>query len=330
MYTILQIIISVIVIYLIFSVVVFVIVEWLSGITQMRGRMLEKAIKGMFNNHEIGRQILSHPVVKNLAAQRKRRPAYLPASSIAAAIIDIVGTKGAAAGQAETYERFMQGVDNLPDEDLKKLLRSLAQRARNLETLTETIEKWYNDGMERLSGWYKVNTRWVAFIIALLVTGIFNVDTIYIIRVAKADPVLRQRMNDLGDKIMADSAFFAHVNSLPPFDTDYYEEYENDSTIKSDTFDLQTADQHGPVAMSPDERLQQLNELGQFIRESDLPIGWHIKNEDPMYYIVLGWFLTALALTAGAPFWFDVLKKLVNVRSSGLVSTTTPSKDKSQ
>ena len=32
---------------------------------------------------------------------------------------------------------------------------------------------------------------------------------------------------------------------------------------------------------------------------------------------VLGWLLTALEASLGAPFWFDVLKKIITVRSAG-------------
>jgi hypothetical protein len=32
---------------------------------------------------------------------------------------------------------------------------------------------------------------------------------------------------------------------------------------------------------------------------------------------LLGWMLTILAISLGAPFWFDMLNKLVNVRSAG-------------
>ena len=32
---------------------------------------------------------------------------------------------------------------------------------------------------------------------------------------------------------------------------------------------------------------------------------------------VLGWMFTATALTLGAPFWFDLLQKFVNVRGAG-------------
>ena len=32
---------------------------------------------------------------------------------------------------------------------------------------------------------------------------------------------------------------------------------------------------------------------------------------------ILGWTITAFALSLGAPFWFDALKKLINLRTSG-------------
>jgi hypothetical protein len=32
---------------------------------------------------------------------------------------------------------------------------------------------------------------------------------------------------------------------------------------------------------------------------------------------VLGWFVTGLALSLGAPFWFDLLGKFMNIRGAG-------------
>jgi len=32
---------------------------------------------------------------------------------------------------------------------------------------------------------------------------------------------------------------------------------------------------------------------------------------------LVGWLLTAFAVRQGAPFWFDLLNRLVNVRGSG-------------
>jgi hypothetical protein len=59
-----------------------------------------------------------------------------------------------------------------------------------------------------------------------------------------------------------------------------------------------------------------------------LPIGWNRQVSDPAdprsIYItpgqwvlrVLGWLVTALALSLGAPFWFDMLNKFMVVRST--------------
>jgi len=42
------------------------------------------------------------------------------------------------------------------------------------------------------------------------------------------------------------------------------------------------------------------------------PTGWLLK--------LLGIFITGAAAAQGAPFWFDILKKVVNVRASGVNS----------
>jgi hypothetical protein len=56
--------------------------------------------------------------------------------------------------------------------------------------------------------------------------------------------------------------------------------------------------------------------------KSPLGLGWHpeeLQGMTPSDWVikVLGWIVTALAVSLGAPFWFDLLKKLVNIRSSG-------------
>lgn len=71
------------------------------------------------------------------------------------------------------------------------------------------------------------------------------------------------------------------------------------------------------------------------IEELNLPIGWkkidcdecsatvkiHLfLNENQHFFTFqtyFGWLITSFALMLGAPFWFEVIKKLVNIRSSG-------------
>ena len=44
----------------------------------------------------------------------------------------------------------------------------------------------------------------------------------------------------------------------------------------------------------------------------------------------IGWLITALALSLGAPFWFDLLNKLMKLRSSATISTSSQSKGKEE
>ena len=67
-----------------------------------------------------------------------------------------------------------------------------------------------------------------------------------------------------------------------------------------------------------------LDELGA-LRQAGVPLGWSpavvpsVFSERWLNYplVPVGWFVTALACTFGAPFWFDMLGKLVRLRGSG-------------
>ena len=60
------------------------------------------------------------------------------------------------------------------------------------------------------------------------------------------------------------------------------------------------------------QNVDQLSKLG-------LPLGWSTLPEDATGWIkkVIGLLITTLAVSLGAPFWFDVLKNFSNLRSSG-------------
>jgi hypothetical protein len=51
--------------------------------------------------------------------------------------------------------------------------------------------------------------------------------------------------------------------------------------------------------------------------ESALPIGLeHIKTPQDVLHHIVGWLVTALAASMGAPFWFDLLNKMMVIRST--------------
>ena len=71
-----------------------------------------------------------------------------------------------------------------------------------------------------------------------------------------------------------------------------------------------------------DENLNTLKELNKELRQTGIPIGWSVENIKLYnFWDILkkigGLLLTVFAVSLGAPFWFDILNKLANLRSSG-------------
>jgi hypothetical protein len=79
------------------------------------------------------------------------------------------------------------------------------------------------------------------------------------------------------------------------------------------------------VATGQDDPNSYINQLNQL----EIPLGWGSwPTDDPWYWVILtnalGLALTAVALTMGAPFWFDLLKKVANVRAAGKAPEEKP------
>jgi len=146
----------------------------------------------------------------------------------------------------------------------------------------KNVEAWFDSTMDRMTGWYKRWSQKIAFVIALVVAIAFNIDSIHIAAELWNTPALRQ-------------ASAAYVE-------DFIKDNSKDGTFSQ----------------------TDLNALKVDLEELKFPIGWNqAKNEKDTnpwlfwFMKVVGWFITAGAAMQGAPFWFDTLKKLVNIRSSG-------------
>jgi hypothetical protein len=173
------------------------------------------------------------------------------------------------------------------------------------KTLAE-IERWFDSTMKRVTGWYARQARTITFVIALLITLAFNVDSLAIARSLYTNTTQRQAI------VAAATAYVQNAQS---------------STTQGE----QPAQGGTPIPQPS------LDELLAQIRGLDVPIGWVVPDNsngaatigkpDPsqIYPIssaqlpekAAGLALTVIMLSLGAPFWFDMLNKLVNLRASG-------------
>ena len=351
MLVIIQIIIAVIVVYLVFSIIVYVIVEWIAGLLHLRGNTLKDAIVKLFNGtpyQDFGEKIFQHPQIENLKNYKGKLPSYIPANNVAVALIDLVKEKASVTkatikhGEAAideprmVYELYKDGLRQLDNSSSKlaggqsstkkTFLTSVTEQTNDLKSLTSAIEKWYNDYMDRVTGWYKMNIKIIVLVIGALVTIGFNVDTLHIINTAATDPKTRERLNMFADQIIKDSL----VNSIvmqQRNDQDYFEDYVNDDSFGGKDSADQNRIRDSLVDANVNKNMEEFKRMNQMIYKWELPVGWDVKKEHSFFWTIVGWLITALALSAGAPFWFDLLKRLVNIRNAGIKPEPTKKSD---
>jgi hypothetical protein len=204
------------------------------------------------------------------------------------------------------------------NQTLNALLLNIEEYVTGSETklakARKSVEKWFDDAMDRASGVFKRYSQAMALIIGFLVALILNVDSINLTLYLWREPSVRE--------VLAQNAA---------------------------KFELP----QGEMAADPELALQNFRD--QFSGLS-LPVGWVINestgsalsdincqlfpgdkqafgipvigtskcvappqsnNQTNILLKLVGIFITALAARQGAPFWFDFLKRFVNLRGTG-------------
>ena len=225
-----------------------------------------------------------------------------------------------------TFMKIRRGVIGLSvtHPRLKQTLQMLfsgveeyTYQGRNvLERARQNLEEWFDSSMDRLSGWYKRRAQVLTLTIGTLLALIANVDSLLLANqlwrdqmlrdtlVNQAEAFLYQNQDDIqsttAEQLFFLQNLFAEINlPLGWIGTPII----LDDTARACTLFPQTLDDiYGQSVAS------QCYQIVNAPRLNDLP-GWILK--------VIGLAATGLATAQGAPFWFDILKKFINVRVAG-------------
>jgi len=209
-----------------------------------------------------------------------------------------------------SFDRFQVG------EDTKNvMMRMLEDANQDVERFKIELESWFNDMMDRVSGWYKKKTQFNLFVIGFIIAVSFNVDTIAIVKLLAKDEAARSSMVQLAiskyesygtiianqkDSIVVDSV----SGDTVVLKTFQYNDKELDDVKKSLETDI--------------EEVQNILGFGH----KDTNDNQSENNPTPFW----GWLITALAICLGAPFWFDLLNKIMLLRETGKKPSNSNSK----
>jgi hypothetical protein len=145
------------------------------------------------------------------------------------------------------------------------------------------IERSFDETMDRVSGWYKRRVQLILFVIALVAVGAMNADSFSIAQ--------RLWKNDALRSAVVTQANAAVTKGKPACNI-------------------------SGSSASPEDAAKCLDKVKQL----GIPLGWSKDTSPSGWGIpgrILGLLLTAFAVLLGAPFWFDLLGKVSQLRGAG-------------
>lgn len=271
--------------FFILSLICSAINEALAATFGWRARDLETGIKHLLVTDAAEKQMIRHPLLRSLVSPhaKRRYPSYIPSRTFVAALLDLESPESQGGSQRGTptkmrpIEESIASIESAPVRETMTALYHAAQG--DAVRFRRTAEQWYDDAMERVSGWYRRRVQKVLWIMAFVVAIILNADALQLSRTLWTQPSVR-------------SALVSQAQSA------------------------------SGQATSGDQAVSALEQL-------PVGMGWHwtTKTGDPQGFPfrsardliskLIGLTITAIALTFGAPFWFDLLSKLARLRASG-------------
>jgi hypothetical protein len=256
-----------------------------------------------------------------------------------------------------TYQQVTKAVNRLPDS-LRQSMVMLGHRAestaqRTGDTITafrSEVAHWFDSSMNRASGVYKRNAKGTALMIGFLIAAFTNADTFHMLNRISSDESLREVVTRQAAQIQENTQSRNNGNtSLRP--GQIAQELE---IVRNET-DQVLSDMALPLTWNPSNLSRQLGcpysasvstpndgevlpyalinreQWNQLYRAClnrpkatvSGPAWMQVMqmiNVKPFAFfrMLCGWLISGIAIGMGAPFWFDLLGRVVNVRNTGV------------
>jgi len=348
--TTLDVVIGLIFIYLLYSLLATIVQEAIANVLCFRAKFLEKAIARMLDDggmaatssilkrfgsffrlffrksassqqHPLTKAFYNYPLIKYLAEDGfKSKPSYLTAENFSQTLLNLLKGENftatddaatfiqSALEKGETQWKFEGEIVKISNETLVYLNALWADAKGDVEAFRKSIESWYDNTMEHATGWYKRHTQFTLFILGLIIAITFNVDTLKLTNVLSNNPEVREQVVQQAQaytKVHKDELKIAHSPANDSLDTLWM---QANNLLQNDIANLNKS--VGIGWKCPGNQSQSANEICVCNNFS--------------WYSIIGWIITAFALSLGAPFWFDLLNKLMKLRGAVNPDKGTP------
>lgn len=298
-------IISVIAVVILLSIICSTLFELIGRFTRNRSKVLWGAIEKALYDPGLAKNyadlLYAHPQIQSMHRTTLDKPSYLSPEVFANTLVYVVikeyekdhlvydwKKKKYLLPQnivnQNDLQRFYSAVSALEFTQFGELVKSFTSSTSSLDEVKANMVKWYNGYMDRVAGWYKRKTQKWLLLIGLIIAISLNADLIQISKRIYSDATIRKDLVPLAESLGKQEAWDP-----------------SDKTNK--------------------EIIDDLKNNYSTLKNSGIPMGWSEDIDDNFpggfWLSLLGWILTALVVSRGAPFWFSVLKSVLNLRSTG-------------
>lgn len=277
----------------------------ISRIVNTRGKLLSQSLIKLLGP-EVYAQVMRHPLIRENHIKLKRKfmsvfkseldyetlPDYIDPDLFARALAEIL----AEAGSLSDATKMLPGDWGSTIEYWMEHLKG--GKYDDLVQLKGDIERWFNEKMDALTTLFKRQTQWFILAIAAGVTLVFNLNAIAIGETLWKAPTIR-------DAVVASAAEQLQTaqEAAPAGETDA--EAERNAV---EIFEEELATLGLPVGWTKQE-------LAQFGLPKELAMANDPTRPVPeLLDLLIGWAAMVGAAMFGAPFWFDLLRKIVSFR----------------
>jgi len=325
--------IGIIFIYLLLSLICTAVNEIIENGLKNRAVNLEKGIRQLLQPQDtegqdsLVKMFYKHPLISSLCKgpytdlrnriNTKNLPSYIPAASFAATLVQLIVSHNPAKDKAGTdtakettpnatdkqidtpaltVQSLQSALASWPYPHTQQVLLSLITGADNdINVVIKNIETWFNNSMDRVSGWYKRRVQRILVVIGFVLAGALNADSIAIFKSLVNDAPLRNALVAASQEYARSSA--ADSTKSP------------EARVNRNIQELNALQLPIGWRWKPDHSAVSNYSLA-IPTGTGKDLAWNIV------FKVLGIIITGFAVSLGAPFWFDTLNRVMVIRST--------------
>lgn len=290
--------------YLIFGIACTAIVEAFMSWLNIRSNNLDAALKEFLAGElkqgvPFAAAFCNHPLTQTLS-QGDAKPSYIPPEIVGRVVEALIS-----GDPASTLEQSVDALPGTPQTNrIKGILEIFAkQAAGDITVFRKAIETHFDASMDRASGCVKRSSHSIGLIVSTALVIGANVDSIDIASSLASNPEARMKIVAIAQQ---------QLDAVPP----------PVNTVNSPDDTQQTTGNNGieKALTQTREAISIFNKNVADMSAAELKLGWknYPNNGSEWFTKIVGLLVSIAAISLGAPFWFDTLQRMMQVRTSGV------------